>query len=263
MLKITFVTVTFNAEKTLQRTIDSVRGQTYPSIEHIIMDGMSTDHTFELVHRYMERNGREERPIEIQAAREPDNGLYDAMNKALSLATGQYVCFLNAGDVLPVNDVVERLVMSLPQVGELPGVVYGETDIVDDYGNFLYHRRLTAPVHLTWKSFRNGMRVCHQSFYVRMDIAKRERYDLQYRYSADFDWCIRVLKLVGKKRLTIHNTEMVLTNYLQEGMTTRHHKASLGERYRIMTHYYGALSTFLFHIWFVIRSIFGILQKKS
>lgn len=93
------------------------------------------------------------------------------------------------------------------------------------------------------------MLVCHQAFLARHTVV--EPYDLQYRFSADFDWCIRVMK----KARTLHNTHLILIDYLDEGMTTRNHKTSLRERFRIMAHHYGTVSTVLHHIWFIFRAI--------
>ena len=81
----------------------------------------------------------------------------------------------------------------------LPAVLYGDTNIVDSDGNFLHPRRLSPPEDLTWKSFRQGMLVCHQAFYARIDFAIATPYDQQYRYSADVDWCIRVMKAAAKE----------------------------------------------------------------
>ena len=130
-----------------------------------------------------------------------------------------------------------------------PDILYGETAIVDRSGDFLYMRRLSAPEVLTWRSFKQGMLVCHQAFMVKRSIF--EPYDLNYRYSADVDWCIRMMK----KSRYIHNTHLTLINYLNEGMTTANRKASLRERYRIMVKHYGEISTFLHHIWFIVRAV--------
>ena len=92
------------------------------------------------------------------------------------------------------------------------------------------------------------MLVCHQAFFPRHTLI--EPYDLQYRFSADFDWCIHIMK----KARTFHNTHLILIDYLAEGMTTQNHKASLLERFRIMTRHYGLLSTLAHHAWFVVRS---------
>ena len=110
-------------------------------------------------------------------------------------------------------------------------------------------RHLQAPDELQWRSFRNGMLVCHQAFVVRRQSAPE--YDLQYRFSADFDWCIRCMK----QAQTLVHTREILIDYLQEGMTTRHHRASLGERYRIMCRYYGTIPTLLRHIRFALRHL--------
>ena len=251
----TIATVTYNAEATLQRTLTSVASQDYPRIEHLIIDGCSTDHTLSLVQNYVEEN---QSSHTIRLVCEPDNGLYDAMNKALLGATGDYIVFLNAGDCLHSSDTISALAAQTQWVkgsNRHPAILYGDTHLVDNDGHFLRRRRLTPPEQLTPDTFRDGMRVCHQSFYVRTDLAKQELYDLRYRYSADFDWCIRLIRLATRRRIRIVNTHLVLTDYLNEGMTTRHRRASLRERFRIMVHHYGWLSTILRHLWFILRAL--------
>jgi glycosyltransferase involved in cell wall biosynthesis len=238
--KLSVITVTYNAEHTLERTLKSVREQTYPAIEHIIVDGNSNDGTVALIHRY--ENER------LKWISEPDKGLYDAMNKGIKMATGDYLCFLNAGDTFYDTDTVQKIFASSDE-DHSPDILYGETAIVDDNGRFLHMRRLQAPKNLTWKSFKHGMVVCHQAFIVKRELV--EPYDLSYRFSADFDWCIRMMK----KAKNIYNTDLILVDYLNTGMTTANRKASLRERYRIMEKHYGKVSTFLYHIWFVIRAI--------
>jgi hypothetical protein len=128
-------------------------------------------------------------------------------------------------------------------------VLYGETAIVDESGNFLHMRRLSTPEDLNWKSFKQGMLVCHQAFFAKRELAVQEPYLLDYRFSADFDWCIRIMK----RAKHLHNTKLTLIDYLNEGMTTQNHKASLKERFRIMVKHYGWISTVIHHCWFVIR----------
>jgi hypothetical protein len=170
------------------------------------------------------------------------------MNKGIRMATGDYLCFLNAGDELHENETLQKIVYTL-KGKELPDVIYGETAIVDEEGHFLHMRRLSTPEHLHWKSFKEGMLVCHQAFIARRELALANPYDLRYRFSADFDWCIRIMK----QSKYLHNTHLTLIDYLNEGMTTQNHKASLKERFRIMTKHYGWISTILHHGWFVIR----------
>lgn len=238
--KFSIITVTYNAGKVLEDTIQSVVFQTYRNVEYIIVDGGSTDNTLDVVHKYQERISK--------VISEPDKGLYDAMNKGIRMATGDYLCFLNAGDELHENETLQKIVYTL-KGKELPDVIYGETAIVDEEGHFLHMRRLSTPDHLHWKSFKEGMLVCHQAFFARRELALANPYDLRYRFSADFDWCIRIMK----QSKNLHNTHLTLIDYLNEGMTTQNHKASLKERFRIMTKHYGWISTILHHGWFVIR----------
>jgi glycosyltransferase involved in cell wall biosynthesis len=252
-MTITYVTITYNAASVLQRTLDSVLQQNYPDIVHLIIDGASTDGTLEMVNDYIARSNAADNGHRIQVTSEPDNGIYDAMNKGLRSLDGDYVCFLNAGDFLPTPDIVSKIVSSLNS--QLPAVLYGDTDIVDSEGCFLHHRRLAPPENLTWKSFRQGMLVCHQAFYARTDFAIATPYDQQFHYSADVDWCIRVMKAAAKENVPLLNLHMVVVNYTEEGQTTLHHRESLLERYRVMNRHYGYLQTFFMHCWFVIRSV--------
>ena len=253
MIKITYVTITYQAAKVLQRTLDSVLQQDYPEITHLIIDGASTDGTLEMVNDYIERSNVANNGHRIQVTSEPDKGIYDAMNKGLRSLDGDYVCFLNAGDFLPSSDTVRRIVEMVN--GPSPAVLYGDTNIVDADGHFLHPRRLSPPEHLTWKSFRQGMLVCHQAFYARTDFAIATPYNQKYRYSADVDWCIRIMKAADKENVPLQNLHMVVVNYTEEGQTTLHHRESLLERYRVMESHYGRISTFLMHCWFVIRSV--------
>ena len=253
MIRITYVTITYNAAKVLQRTLDSVLQQDYPEIVHLIIDGASTDGTLKLVDDYIARSNAAENGHRIQVTSEPDKGIYDAMNKGLRSLDGDYVCFLNAGDFLPSSDTVSRIAEAVNV--QYPAVLYGDTDIVDDEGRFLHHRRLAPPEHLSWKSFKQGMLVCHQAFYARTDFAIATPYDMQYRYSADVDWCIRVMKAADKENVPLLNLRMVVANYTQEGQTTLHHRDSLWERYQVMEHHYGRVQTFLLHCWFAVRAL--------
>lgn len=282
-LTFSIITVTYNAEQTLERTLRSVAMQTYPHIEHILIDGESKDRTMEIA----QTHGKHLSKI----VSEPDRGLYDAMNKGLRLATGDYVCFLNAGDKLHAPDTLEKIAETIEsadtpergkrnvntadylkdetnttevsktekqetrsaiQVSErntLPGVLYGHTDIVDNEGKFLHTRRLKPHDGLSWKSFKQGMLVCHQAFYARRDLCPE--YDTSFRFSADFDWCIRVMKQSNN----LLHLPFPVAEYLEEGMTTRNHRASLIERFRLMCRHYGAASTIVRHLWFAVRNV--------
>lgn len=253
MITISYVTVTYNAAAVVQRTLDSVLRQDYPHIRHLIIDGASTDDTLKIVDDYVACSNAAENGHVVLVTSEPDNGIYDAMNKGLRSVTGDYVCFLNAGDFLPTDDTVSRIVEKLDS--QQPAVLYGDTDIVDGEGRFLHHRRLAPPEDLTWRSFRQGMLVCHQAFYVRADFAMQTPYDTTFRYSADVDWCIRIMREAEKENVPLLNLHMVVANYTEEGQTTQHHRESLLERYRVMQRHYGVVQTFFLHCWFVVRAV--------
>lgn len=257
MIKFSIITCTYNASEVLQRTLDSVMSQTWGQIEHIIVDGASKDSTMAMAEAYRRRSAEEETEHDIIIKSEPDRGLYDAMNKGLQLATGDYVVFLNAGDVLPTDETLENISNDVNERsdGRLPAVLYGDTNIVDNNGELLRPRRLAPPDNLSWRSFRHGMLVCHQAFYVRTDIAKAEPYNLKYRFSADVDWCIRVMKRAEKEGLPLLRLPEVVVNYLDGGMTNKNHRASLIDRFNVMSHHYGLMSTILMHIWFVARAV--------
>ena len=235
------ITVTYNAEKTLERTVASVKEQTYPFIQHVIVDGNSADGTIDIIRRHANKK--------MKWVSEPDKGLYYAMNKAAVLADGDYLCFLNAGDTFHSDETVGWL-MSDIEFNLKPDIIYGETAIVDDEGKFLHMRRLRAPERLDYKSFKKGMLVCHQSFIVRKRLF--EPYDTSYRFSSDFDWAICMMK----KSTDIFNSNIIIANYLNEGLTTKNRKASLKERFSIMVKHYGLMSTLLYHAWFMVRAIF-------
>lgn len=259
MTKFTVITITYQAEAVVGRTLQSVLSQNYEDIEHLIIDGASTDGTLALVETYKQQSDASGCGHKVIVKSEPDEGIYDAMNKGLTQASGDYIVFMNAGDFFPQDDTLEQIARrchlnELPS-SELPAVLYGNTNIVDGEGKFLYPRRLQPPERLTWRSFRHGMLVCHQAFYARTDIAKNLQYDTRYRYSADVDWCIRVMREAERMNLPLVPIGIVTALYLEEGQTTQNHRASLLERFRVMKSHYGLISTLLQHVWFVIRAV--------
>ena len=233
--KISIITVVFNGEKFIGRTIESVIGQTYKELEYIIIDGKSTDRTLEVIGAYKGVH---------QVVSEPDKGLYDAMNKGLKAASGDYVWFLNSGDQIYSLNTIETLVAGLSGT---PDIIYGGTMIIDEEQNEVGDRRLKPPVQLSWMSFRQGMVVCHQSIIVWREGAPT--YNLDYHLSADIDWAIRAAKNASQ----IHNSNLVLSRFLEGGLTEHNIKAGLKERFKIMRHFYGLIPTILRHFVFGIR----------
>lgn len=244
------ITVTWNAAGVIAPTLESVRRQTNSDYEMLIIDGASTDDTLAIV--------RNASIASLRVFSEPDEGLYDAMNKGIARARGQYLIFLNAGDAF-ANDMVLARLAELAT--DAPGVIYGQTQLVDKQRQVVGKRHLTAPKRLKADSFLKGMVVCHQAFVARRDMVPQ--YDLRYRLSADYDWCIRVLR---QSPVTAYAGREPIISYLNEGATTRHHRTSLWERFLIMCRHYGTGTAILAHIAFIPRYLkrrFGHSANKQ
>ncbi len=233
------ITVTYNAADTIAPTLKSVREQTCRRYEYIVVDGASTDNTLELIGE----SGIEE----MRVHSERDSGIYDAMNRGLGMARGEYVVFLNAGDTFHSPDTLQLIADAIDR-NDKPGIVYGQTEIVTGADRHrLGDRHLKAPEVLSLGSFAEGMVVCHQAFFVLRRIVPL--FNLRYRFSADYEWCIRCLQH------SRHNVYVpaVVADYLDEGTTTRNRYKSLMERFRIMCYYYGICATVGRHVRFLGR----------
>ena len=244
------ITVTWNAADTIGPTLQSVQRQTFSDYEMLIIDGASSDDTLNIV--------KAASIATLRVFSEPDKGLYDAMNKGIARARGHYLIFLNAGDAFADDTVLARLALLK---ADNPGVIYGQTQLVDAQRNVVGKRHLTAPRRLTANSFLRGMLVCHQAFVARRDLVPE--YDMRYRLSADYDWCVKVLK---RSPLNCYAGDEPIISYLADGMTTRHHRASLWERYRIMCRHYGAARATAAHLSFIPRFLkrrFGSSANKQ
>jgi glycosyltransferase involved in cell wall biosynthesis len=227
---LSIITVVYNNIRDIERTILSVLTQTYPEIEYIIIDGGSTDGTLKIIKRYSN--------LMAKVVSEKDEGIYDAMNKGLKLASGDYVLFMNSGDELYENETVEKVFASAPGAD----IYYGETEMINEEGESLGRRRHQTPAEFTWESFKYGMNVSHQAIYVKRTLT--EPFDRRYQLSADIDWIIRAAMRATK----IVNVKQYVAKYLVGGMSKAKHRQSLLERFNIMRNYYGFFPTLANHI---------------
>jgi glycosyltransferase involved in cell wall biosynthesis len=227
--KLSVITIVFNNVQHIERTLKSVINQTYTDIEYIVVDGLSTDGTLEVIEPYKSRISN--------LISEPDKGIYDAMNKGLAAATGDYVLFMNSGDEFYAADTVANVFAAADDAD----IYYGETEMIDDAGNSLGQRRHKAPQQFNWRGFKHGMSISHQAIYIKRIIT--EPYDRQYSLSADIDWIIRAAKK-AKKTVNVHQ---YVARYLVGGMSKKRHRQSLQERFDIMKRYYGLLPTLFNH----------------
>lgn len=265
---VSIVTVTYNPGELLEPTMRSVAEQVGVQIDYVVVDGASKDGTVDRLRSFGKRieeieadGGQDERnQLTYRWVSEPDRGLYDAMNKGLVMASGDYVLFLNAGDTL----AHPRVLADLWSERKGAAVYYGQAMVVESMGGReLGLRKPLPPQDLNWRSLRFGMVVSHQAF-----VIKRERalpYDLQYRICADIDWMIRCLRaldpgalgpeVVSSKALGVHFADRVLVHFLDGGLSSQRRKAAWKERFLIMSRHYGPLNNLLNHGWIALRYV--------
>lgn len=251
---ISIITVVYNAAVPLEKTIQSVRRQKkhYLAIEYIIVDGASTDSTLDVI--------KENEDLVSRWISEPDNGIYDAMNKGLAMSGGDFVWFLNAGDTIYSENFLAGIFGNGdPLQTTVSGaadpwadIYYGQTQLVDAAWNPAGMRRLRAPEVLTPRSFLWGMLVCHQSILVRREIASP--YELRYRCSSDFNW---VLQALEKSRRN-ENTHQIVSCYLKGGKSRKMLLLSWKERFRILRIHFGFFLTAWYHFLIFLRLFFPV-----
>lgn len=182
-MKISVITVSYNSAATIADTVSSVANQTYQNIEHLVVDGKSTDATLQVVQAHQHPN--------LVVSSEPDSGIYDAMNKGLRRATGEIVGFLNADDFYADNEVVERI-----------AAAFADPGVEACFGDLLYVTQDTRKVVRYWKSrpfnkgdFARGWCPAHPTFYIRRSALERlGLFDQTYRLAADVEFMMRYLE---------------------------------------------------------------------
>ena len=239
---VSIITVCYNAEALISATVKSVLSQDYERIEYIIIDGASTDGTLRLVNEYNDGS--------FVIVSENDKGLYDAMNKGQALAKGEFVYFLNAGDVLYAVDVVSTCMKRLLAVNA--DIVYGDTMLVNDRGDELGLRsKLTPkklPQQLSLRDMRHGMVVCHQAVFVRKAMAGKYLLD---NIAGDIDWLIQALE-VGAQTVNAH---VVVAKYLIGGISKQREQQSWIDRCSVLYRHFGLLKTIIAHLQIIVKAI--------
>ena len=256
-MKLSIITVTYNAAYTIEKTIQSVLNQSCKNYEYLIIDGNSTDDTLFLVKGFENRVSKGEfgiRSDRFRVVSEPDKGLYDAMNKGINLAHGDFVWFINAGDKIYSSDTLQQVVDAINQHPDAD-VIYGQTIIIDQADEVLGERHRIAPAKLTKKSLLDGLVVCHQSVIVRRSNAPQ--YNLSYKLTADYDWMCRVLD-VSRKNVYI---DSYLSKFQTAGLSSQRRKQSLKERFVIMKRHFGLLPTLWSHLCILLKYPF-VTRKR-
>ena len=182
-MKISVITATYNSEKTLKDTLESVLSQTYGDYEHIIIDGLSKDNTMCIVKEYEERyQGK------LKYISEKDTGLYDAMNKGISMATGDIIGILNSDDIYASKDILNKIADK-----------FSKTNCDGIYGNLIFmdEKTMSKPQRI-WKSKKgklsNGWHPAHPTLYLKKEVYNKiGKFNLKFRICADYDFMIRMM----------------------------------------------------------------------
>lgn len=211
-MKLSVVTVCFNSESTIKTTIDSFVSQTHDDKELLIIDGGSRDNTLDIVNSY--------RSADISVVSEPDEGVFDAMNKGLRIFSGDAVGFLNSDDTFHDDGVLTAIAGAL----DTADIAYGDLLMVTDHD--------TKEVVREWRAgpyepgaFQQGWQPPHPGFFVRREVAERTgAFDLSYLTASDYDWMLRALMLKG---VDVKYLPRVLADFQMGGVSTRDWKATL------------------------------------
>lgn len=244
---ISIITVVYNSQQFLEGTIQSIATQSSSNYEYIVVDGGSTDGTLDIIKRNSE--------VIDHWISEPDKGLYDAMNKGLRMATGDYIWFVNSGDKIFEDNTIS-LIESIANQNVKPDVIYGETLIIDGDDKEIGMRRLSTPDTLTWKKLIDGLVVCHQSILVKRSIAPF--YNTKYRISADYDWVLTSLR----RAKVVENSRLILARYLDNGLSKNNIPKALKERFLVMRKNFGLAKTVGNHLLIAFRFINYVIRNR-
>lgn len=243
--KISVITINFNNCKGLKKTYDSLRIQfeLNARVEWIVVDGNSTDGSIDFLNSISSEIDK--------LIVESDKGIYDAMNKGLAAATGEYVWFMNSGDSFYNDLSVDGVCNAIERSNA--DIIFGDTMFVSESGkNIGLISRLKPqklPRRLTFESFKFGMNVCHQSLIVRREICPN--YNLEYKLAADIDWILEILKHNHSSKWVGHT----ISNFEIGGSSYQHTKKAWKERFQVFSKHYGIVPNIINHIWIIIRRI--------
>lgn len=244
---ISVITVVYNAENTIEETIKSVVKQTYKKIEYIIIDGGSNDGTIKVINLY--------RSHITEFVSEKDNGIFDAMNKGLALANGQYVNFMNSGDQFVNMSVIENFVRKLNNKHDF---IFGDT-IINKKGKL----KMQKSNPFFYKKGINQMGICHQSIFLNTHLAKKYGFDNKYRLAADYNMIYSIIENERPKVLYLNSPVSVFDASF--GVSSKHFKRTFKEVLNIYKSF-SLTSKLLFliksYIRFYISNLLTIIRSR-
>lgn len=247
-MKISIITVVFNGEKYLEETIKSVTNQNYDNVEYIIIDGGSTDGTLDIIKKYEDK-------IDYWVS-EKDNGIYDAMNKGIDLANGEYLLFLNAGDTFSSSNVLNDVVNSIEKLDIVPSIIYGGANVYTENGKFLSKLK---PLDLNKKNLNmfSTRTVCHQAIFVHKNSIRK--YSDKYRLKGELNWYYDLIENISNEY--IYKADIIVCNYYLGGTGDKYFKENYLERIAV-TKEHNNFFVFIFLIPFFLLSLIFRLKTK-
>lgn len=235
---LSIVTVCYNCEDLVKKTLDSLIDQTYQDFEYIVIDGNSKDNTLNIIKEHCKKL----KNVIIKS--EPDNGIYDAMNKGINLATGKFVYFLNIGDEFYNNNVLEKVASNLKD----DIIYYGDT-IINREKTRVYPNKITPLYFIT-----KGM-ICHQCIFSPTKFLKKSLFNTNYKYCADEDWLINAIE---NQKIHYRHLHMIICYYDITGVSSINDEEVYIESMNMKKKYY---SNTMINLFYVKRSIGKIVKK--
>lgn len=243
--KISVVTVCYNAVRDIEKTILSVVNQTYPNVEYLIIDGGSTDGTMDIVNKYKDK-------IDVIVS-EPDKGIYDAMNKGIDRASGEWINFMNAGDCFVDENVVAKI---YNQIEKNTVIVFGNHRVlIDDRWTSIHP---TPFYDVSTMRVFHGKGICHQCMFLRRAVAKEFPFSLRYPISDDF---YQVFNIYKKYPNAFEYRDIDVANFDSEGYSCTHKEQAYYENFCIIYGDKAYNKAFLIKVFSLIRCVKRIFKK--
>ena len=237
--QLSIVTVTYNCESVIENTLRSVINSTYDKVEYIVIDGQSNDQTLDIVNSYKSE-------IDLIVS-EPDEGIYDAMNKGIGESNGDFIYFLNAGDIFYNNQVLSKVASYLRTNSDVD-ILYGDVIYKNLDGTKIKrdHKPLSLPYLI-----RNT--ICHQAIFAsRRSFEVIGGFNLDYRIRADYDWIIRAFQ---SKKVNIKYWKLSFAKYLGGGVSSKNFEQSRKEKNEIIQKNFNLLPNIYYQIYLLYLKI--------
>ncbi len=254
MYQLTIITITYNNLSGLRRTMDSVVRQVSSlceadiAVEQVVVDGGSTDGTV----AYLQTQ-QDTYPLPLRWVSEPDGGVYDAQNKGIGMATGEYCYFLNAGDVLVSDDVLSRMMQSATA-----DIVYGNEIVVDAAGHAVEHCR--GVEHPTFLDLYHSCMKHQASFIRRRLFDQYGGYDASLRIVADWEWFLRVMGY--HREVTLDYRDVDVAYFGNDGISYHEPALCARERQQVLDRYLSATQQHLMHLWHLAHRCVRYIRKR-